>query len=102
MIADMGTEIEAARLLVRRAACLKDAGRSYTREASMAKLYASEMAMRAAVKAVQIHGGYGYLKAYPVERYFREAKLCEIGEGTSEIQRMIIARELLKEETGGE
>ena len=102
MIADMGTEIEAARLLVRRAAYLKDAGRSYTREASMAKLFASETAMRAAVKAVQIHGGYGYLKAYPVERYFREAKLCEIGEGTSEIQRMIIARELLKEETGGE
>lgn len=102
MIADMGTEVEAARLLVRRAAYLKDAGKSYGREASMAKLFASEMAMRAAVKAVQIHGGYGYLKAYPVERYFREAKLCEIGEGTSEIQRMIIARELLKEEMGGE
>jgi butyryl-CoA dehydrogenase len=102
IIADMGTEIDAARLLVRRAAYLKDAGRSYTREASMAKLFASETAMRAAVKAVQIHGGYGYLKAYPVERFFREAKLCEIGEGTSEIQRMIIARELLGKQSNSE
>lgn len=95
MIADMGTEIEAARLLVRRAAHLKDAGERYAREASMAKLFASETAMRAAVKAMQIHGGNGYLTAYPVERYFREAKFCEIGEGTSEIQRMVIARELV-------
>jgi butyryl-CoA dehydrogenase len=95
MLADMGTEIDGARLLVRRAARLRDKGMGFKREAAMAKLFASETAMRAAVKAVQIHGGYGYTKAYPVERYFREAKLCEIGEGTSEIQRLIIARELL-------
>lgn len=97
MLADMATELDAARLLLRRAARLKDAGQKFTREASMAKLYASEAAMRAAVKAVQVHGGYGYTRAFPVERYLREAKLCEIGEGTSEIQRMVIARELLKE-----
>ncbi|KAF0220509.1 MAG: acyl-CoA dehydrogenase domain-containing [Geobacteraceae bacterium] len=96
MLADMATEIDAARLLVRRAARLKDAGMRFTREAAMAKLFASEAAMRAAVKGVQIHGGYGYTRVYPVERYFREAKLCEIGEGTSEMQRMVIARELLK------
>jgi len=96
MLADMATEIDAARLLLRRATALKEAGRPHTREAAMAKLFAAESAMRAATKAVQIHGGYGYTRAYPVERYFREAKLCEIGEGTSEIQRMIIARELLK------
>jgi butyryl-CoA dehydrogenase len=97
MLADMATELEAARLLVYRAARLKDAGRRFTLEASMAKLFASETAMRAALKAVQIHGGYGYTKAFPVERYLREAKLCEIGEGTSEVQRLIIARELLKQ-----
>jgi hypothetical protein len=96
MLADMATEIDAARLLLRRAATLKEAGQSYTREAAMAKLFASETVMRAGIKAVQIHGGHGYTRAYPVERYFREAKLCEIGEGTSEIQRMVIARELLK------
>lgn len=96
MLADMATELEAARLLVYRAAALKDAGRRCTKEASLAKLYSSETAMRAALKAVQIHGGYGYTRAFPVERYLREAKLCEIGEGSSEIQRMIIARELLK------
>ena len=96
MLADMATELEAARLLVYRAAALKDAGKKCTREASLAKLYASEMAMRAALKAVQIHGGYGYTRAFPVERYLREAKLGEIGEGSSEIQRMIIARELLQ------
>jgi butyryl-CoA dehydrogenase len=96
MLADMATELDAARLLVYRAARLKDAGKKFTKEASMAKLYASEAAMRAAVKAVQVHGGYGYTKAFPVERYLREAKLCEIGEGTSEIQRLVIARELLK------
>lgn len=96
MLADMGTEIDAARLLVRRAARLRDAGEVCTKEAAMAKLYASETAMRAAVKGVQIHGGAGYTRVHPVERYFREAKLCEIGEGTSEIQRMVIARELLK------
>jgi alkylation response protein AidB-like acyl-CoA dehydrogenase len=101
MFADMATDIDAARLLLRRAARLKDAGRPFTREAAMAKLFSAETAMRAATKAVQIHGGYGYTRAYPVERYFREAKLCEIGEGTSEIQRLVIARELLKEQVRG-
>ena len=101
MLADMATEIDAARLLLRRGVFLKDAGLRFTREASMAKLFASETAMRAATKAVQIHGGYGYTRAYPAERYFREAKLCEIGEGTSEIQRMVIARELLNTAAGG-
>jgi alkylation response protein AidB-like acyl-CoA dehydrogenase len=96
MLADMKTETDAARLLVRRAASLADAGRPFTREASMAKLFASEAAMRACNKAVQIHGGYGYTREFPVERYLRDAKLCEIGEGTSEIQRSIIAREILK------
>jgi alkylation response protein AidB-like acyl-CoA dehydrogenase len=95
MLADMATEIDAARLLVQRAARLKDAGQPFSQAASEAKLYAAEAAMRATTKAIQIHGGYGYLKDYPVERYFRDAKLCEIGEGTSEIQRMIIAKEML-------
>jgi butyryl-CoA dehydrogenase len=95
MLADMATELDAARLLVHRAARLKDRGQRFVKEAAMAKLYASEAAMRAALKAVQIHGGYGYTRAFPVERYLREAKLCEIGEGTSEIQRKVIARELL-------
>ena len=96
MLADMQTELQAARLLVHRAAVLADTGRPYGREASMAKLFASEMATRACNKAVQIHGGYGYTKEFPVERYLRDAKLCEIGEGTSEVQRTVIARELLK------
>ncbi len=96
MMADMKTEIDAARLLVHRAAALADAGKPYSREASMAKLFASEAAMRACNKAVQIHGGYGYTREFPVERYLRDAKLCEIGEGTSEIQRTIIARETFK------
>src|SRR5271165_624317 len=96
MLADMGTELEAARLLVHRAAVLADSGRRYTREASVAKLFASEAANRACNRAVQIHGGYGYTREFPVERYLRDAKLCEIGEGTSEIQRTIIARELLR------
>jgi alkylation response protein AidB-like acyl-CoA dehydrogenase len=96
MLADMQTELQAARLLVHRAASLADAGRPYTREASVAKLFASEAATRACNRAVQIHGGYGYTREFPVERYLRDAKLCEIGEGTSEIQRTIIARELLK------
>ncbi|HET9452201.1 MAG TPA: acyl-CoA dehydrogenase family protein [Aggregicoccus sp.] len=96
MMADMKTELEAARLLVHRAARLADAGKPYSREASMAKLFASEVATRAANKAVQIHGGYGYTREFPVERYLRDAKLCEIGEGTSEIQRSIIAREIFK------
>jgi alkylation response protein AidB-like acyl-CoA dehydrogenase len=101
MLADMATELDAARLLVFRAAKLKDAGVLFAKEAAMAKLYASEATMRAALKGVQIHGGYGYTRAFPVERFLREAKLCEIGEGTSEVQRMIIARELLKSRDNG-
>jgi alkylation response protein AidB-like acyl-CoA dehydrogenase len=96
MLADMATEIDAARLLTFRAAMLRDRGAPFQRAASQAKLYASEAAMRATSKAIQIHGGYGFLKDSPVERYYRDAKLCEIGEGTSEIQRMVIARDLLK------
>ncbi len=96
MLADMQTEIDAARLLVHRSAALADAGKPYTREASIGKLFASEAATRACNKAVQIHGGYGYTREFPVERYLRDAKLCEIGEGTSEIQRTIIARDLMK------
>ncbi|AKU90961.1 acyl-CoA dehydrogenase family protein [Vulgatibacter incomptus] len=96
MLADMQTEMDAARLLVQRAATLADEGKPFTREASMAKLFASEAASRACNKALQIHGGYGYTKEFPVERYLRDAKLCEIGEGTSEIQRIVISRELLK------
>jgi alkylation response protein AidB-like acyl-CoA dehydrogenase len=96
MMADMQTELDAARLLVHRAATLADAGKPYSKEASMAKLFASEAANRACNKAVQIHGGYGYTREFPVERYLRDAKLCEIGEGTSEIQRSIIAKELFK------
>jgi alkylation response protein AidB-like acyl-CoA dehydrogenase len=96
MMADMKTEMDAARLLVHRAARLADEGKPYSKEASMAKLFASEAAMRACNKAVQIHGGYGYTREFPVERYLRDAKLCEIGEGTSEIQRTIIAREIFK------
>ncbi|MFY0522749.1 acyl-CoA dehydrogenase family protein [Archangium gephyra] len=96
MFADMKTETDAARLLVHRAAYLADAGQPYSQEASMAKLFASEVATRACNKAVQIHGGYGYTREFPVERYLRDAKLCEIGEGTSEIQRSIIAREVFK------
>jgi alkylation response protein AidB-like acyl-CoA dehydrogenase len=94
-LADMATEIDAARLLVLQAAYLKDTDQPFTKEASYAKLFAAETAMKAATEAVQIHGGYGYIKEYPVERYFRDAKFCAIGEGTSEIQRLIIARELL-------
>ncbi|HET8917684.1 MAG TPA: acyl-CoA dehydrogenase family protein [Candidatus Binatia bacterium] len=96
MLADMATEIDAARLLVYRAAQLKERGMPFVTAASEAKLYAAETAMRSTTKAIQIHGGYGYIKDYPVERYFRDAKICEIGEGTSEIQRMIIAKELLR------
>ena len=90
----MATEIEAARLLVYKAANEKDRGVKVTKTSAMAKMYASEVGMRAATKAIQIHGGYGYTKDYPVERIFRDVKLCEIGEGTSEVQRLVIAREL--------
>jgi alkylation response protein AidB-like acyl-CoA dehydrogenase len=96
MIADMATEITCARHLVYYAARCKDRGQRTTVESSMCKLFAGEAAMRATTKAIQIHGGYGYMKDYPVERYFRDAKLTEIGEGTSEIQRLVIAREMLK------
>ena len=96
-LADMATEIEAAQHLVYHAAWLKQHGRPFKREAAMAKLYASELAMRATTKAVQLHGGYGYTTDYPVERMMRDAKICEIGEGTSEIQRIVIARQLLGE-----
>ncbi|HEX9283813.1 MAG TPA: acyl-CoA dehydrogenase [Gemmatimonadales bacterium] len=94
-LADMATEIEAAKHLVYHAAWLKQRGQPFKREAAMAKLYASELAMRATTKAVQLHGGYGYTTDYPVERMMRDAKICEIGEGTSEIQRIVIARQLL-------
>jgi len=95
MIADMGTEVEAARLLTLRAAALKDAGKPAKIAASMAKVFASEVAMKAATKSLQIHGGAGYITEFPIERIFRDAKLTEIGEGTSEIQRMVIARDIL-------
>src|SRR6266571_1188944 len=94
-LADMATEIEAAKHLVYHAAWLKQHGQPFKQEAAMAKLYASELAMRATTKAVQLHGGYGYTTDYPVERMMRDAKICEIGEGTSEIQRIVIARQLL-------
>ena len=95
-VAEMATRIEAARHLTLHAAQLKDRGLPFTKEASMAKLYASETATWAGIKAVQIHGGYGYTKDYPVERFMRDAKITEIYEGTSEVQRLVIARELLK------
>jgi len=95
MLADMQTDLQAARLLVHRAAVLADQGRPYGREASMAKLFASEVATRACHKAVQIHGGYGYTKEFAVERYYRDAKVTELYEGTSEIQRIVIANSLL-------
>jgi hypothetical protein len=96
MLADMETEHDAARLLTLRAAALKEQGRRFTREAAMAKLFASEAAQRAVSKAVQIHGGYGYTDDFPVERYFRDARVQTIYEGTSEIQRLVIARDLLR------
>ena len=95
MIADMATQTDAARMMVYRAAWLKDCGRPFSTEAAMAKLYASEVAQRVTNDAVQVHGGYGYITEYHVERFLRDAKLTEIGEGTSQIQRMVIARNLL-------
>ena len=97
MLADMATEIDAARLLTRRASILKDMKEPHNKEASMAKLFASESANRAATKAVQILGGYGYFKSSHVERYFRDAKITEIYEGTSEIHRMIISRSIINQ-----
>jgi len=99
-LSDMATELEAGRHLVYHAAWLSQQGLPFGKEAAMAKLFCSELAMRATIKAIQIHGGYGYTKEYPVERYMRDAKICEIGEGTSEIQRIVIARHLLKELAG--
>jgi len=99
-LSDMATEIEAGKHLVYHAAWLAQRGEPYGKAAAMAKLFCSEMAMRTTIKAIQIHGGYGYTKEYPVERMMRDAKICEIGEGTSEIQRMVIARHLLKEVAG--
>jgi len=95
-IADMATQVEAARLLTLKAAWLRDHGRPFSKEASMAKLYASELATRASLEAIQIHGGYGYTKEYHVERFLRDAKLLEIGEGTSEVQRMVIAKHVIR------
>jgi alkylation response protein AidB-like acyl-CoA dehydrogenase len=95
-LADMATEIDAARLLTLRAAWLKDCGQSVNKQSAMAKLYSSESAVRVANEALQIHGGYGFIKDYPVEKFYRDVKLCTIGEGTSEIQRLVIARQLLK------
>jgi len=94
MLADMATQIDAARLLVHRAAFMEDQEVNFTKEAAMSKLYASEIAMDATIKAIQVFGGYGYTREYPVERYYRDIKLCQIGEGTSEVQRMVIARQL--------
>jgi butyryl-CoA dehydrogenase len=94
MIADMATSIDAARLLVMRAAFLEEKGIPFSIEASMAKLFASEIAMKATRDAIQIHGGYGYMRDYPVERFYRDIKLTQIGEGTSEVQRMVIAKRL--------
>ena len=95
-LADMATEIDAARLMMYRAAWMKDQGMQTTAQSSMAKLYAGEVAVRVANECVQIHGGYGYIKEYPAEKFYRDVKLCTIGEGTSEIQRLVIAREILK------
>ena len=94
-LADMATQIDAARLLTYRAAAMKDAGRKVTKESSMAKLFAGEVSVRVSEEAIQIHGGYGYTKDYPPEKYWRDSKLCTIGEGTSEIQRLIIAKQIL-------
>jgi alkylation response protein AidB-like acyl-CoA dehydrogenase len=98
MLADMAIEIEAVRGLISRALDLKEQGKPFIKEASMAKVFSSEVAMRVTKNAIQIHGGYGYTTEYDVERFYRDAKLYEIGEGTSEIQRLVIARQILKAE----
>jgi butyryl-CoA dehydrogenase len=97
MLADMATELDAARLLTLRAAALKDAGVRHTAESAMAKLFASEMSERVTSRAIQIHGGYGYVKEYDAERHWRDSRITEIYEGTSEIQRMVIAASVLKD-----
>ena len=99
-LADLATGLQAATHLVYHAAWLKDQGEDVLKEAAMAKLYASELAMRTTIEAIQIHGGYGYIREYHVERFFRDAKVLEIGEGTSEIQRIVISRHLLEEAQG--
>ena len=99
-LADMATQIDAARLLTLRAAAIKDQGKRVTKYSAMAKLYASEVAVKVSEEAIQIHGGYGYTKDYPAEKYWRDSKLCTIGEGTSEIQRIVIAKQVLKEASG--
>jgi alkylation response protein AidB-like acyl-CoA dehydrogenase len=95
MLADMATAIDAARLLTLRAAALKDSGENYTKAAAMAKLFAAETAMKVTTDAIQVHGGYGYIKEYEVERHFRDAKITQLYEGTSQIQKLVIAREVL-------
>ena len=95
MIADSATELDAARLLIRRAAWMKDQGRRTTRESSIAKLWAAQAGMRACDRAIQIHGGYGYTREFPVERFFRDVRVTAIYEGTSEVQRIVIARSVL-------
>jgi alkylation response protein AidB-like acyl-CoA dehydrogenase len=95
-LADMATEIEAAELLTMQAADLKNRGQKVTKQSAFAKYYASEVAVRASTEAIQIFGGYGYTKDFPVEKFYRDSKLCTIGEGTSEIQKLVIAREILK------
>jgi alkylation response protein AidB-like acyl-CoA dehydrogenase len=97
MIADMATEVDASRLLVERAAELRDQGASFSQESAMAKLYASEASSKVTDMAIQIHGGYGYSKSYPVERYYRDARVTRIYEGTAEIHRMVIARGVLQQ-----
>ena len=97
MLADSKTELDAAALLTYRAAWLADQGKPYSKEASMAKLFASEAASRVCNRALQVHGGYGYTREFDVERHLRDAKICEIGEGTSEVQRMVIAKHLLRD-----
>ena len=96
MLADMATRVDAARMLVYRAARMRDMGLPYSKESSMAKMYATDTAMQVSTDAVQIFGGYGYSKEYPVERYMRDAKITQIYEGTNQIQRMVIAKNLLK------
>jgi alkylation response protein AidB-like acyl-CoA dehydrogenase len=96
-LSDCATEIEAGKHLMYHAAWLAQQGKPFTKQAAMAKLFCSELAMRTTLKAIQVHGGYGYTRDYPVERMMRDAKICEIGEGTSEIQRLVIARSLLRE-----
>ncbi len=96
-LAEMATEIEAAELMVHKAAFLKNAEKPVTRQSAMAKMYASEVCVKVANEAVQIHGGYGYTKDFPVEKFYRDAKLCTIGEGTTEIQKVVIAKNILKD-----